>query len=69
VISSGDQFILVTPTGTGWVDPAAIDSVEYPARRCRCERCPAIFLSRQLVVEPGYGADAERALFQEIYGY
>src|SRR5262249_10903766 len=36
-------LIVVTPTGTGWVDRVS-------AQRCRRERCPPIFLSRQLAV-------------------
>src|SRR5215468_618501 len=65
-------LIVVTPTGTGWVDPAAIDSVEYlhngaVARVALQYSYLASWLS--LLVEPGYGADAARALFKEIYGY
>jgi uncharacterized membrane protein len=65
-------LIVVTPTGTGWVDPAAIDSVEYlhdgaVASVALQYSYLASWLS--LLVEPGYGADAARALFQEIYGY
>jgi uncharacterized membrane protein len=65
-------LIVVTPTGTGWVDPAAIDSVEYlnggaVASVALQYSYLASWLS--LLVEPGYGAHAARALFQEIYGY
>ena len=65
-------LIVVTPTGTGWVDPAAIDSVEYlhhgaVASVALQYSYLASWLS--LLVEPGYGADAARALFNEIYGY
>jgi uncharacterized membrane protein len=65
-------LIVVTPTGTGWVDPAAIDSVEYlhdgaVASVALQYSYLASWLS--LLVEPGYGADAARALFKEIYGY
>jgi uncharacterized membrane protein len=65
-------LIVVTPTGTGWVDPAAMDSVEYlhdgaVASVALQYSYLASWLS--LLVEPGYGADAARALFKEIYGY
>jgi uncharacterized membrane protein len=65
-------LIVVTPTGTGWVDPAAIDSVEY----LHDGSVASVTLQYSylaswlyLLVEPGYGADAARALFEEIYGY
>lgn len=66
------MLIVVTPTGTGWVDPAALDSVEYlhdgsVASVALQYSYLASWLS--LLVEPGYGADAARALFKEIYGY
>jgi uncharacterized membrane protein len=65
-------LIVVTPTGTGWIDPAAMDSVEYlhngdvASVAVQYSYLPS-WLS--LLVEPGYGADASRALFREIYGY
>src|SRR5262249_45586729 len=43
-------LIVVTPTGTGWVDLASIDSVEYLHDGCSRERRVAVFLSRQLGV-------------------
>jgi uncharacterized membrane protein len=63
-------LIVVTPTGTGWVDPAAIDSVEYlhngaVASVALQYSYLASWLS--LLVEPSYGAETARALFQEIY--
>ena len=65
-------LIVVTPTGTGWVDPAAMDSVEYlhggdVASVALQYSYLASWLS--LLVEPDYGADSARALFQEVYGY
>jgi len=65
-------LIVVTPTGTGWVDPAAMNSVEYlhdgaVASVALQYSYLASWLS--LLVEPGYGADAARSLFKEIYGY
>jgi uncharacterized membrane protein len=65
-------LIVVTPTGTGWVDPAAIDSVEYlhdGAVASVALQYSYLASWLYLLVEPGYGADAARALFKEIYGY
>ena len=65
-------LVVVTPTGTGWIDPAAMDSVEYlhngdvASVAVQYSYLPS-WLS--LLVEPGYGTDAARALFTEIYGY
>jgi len=65
-------LIVVTPTGTGWIDPAAMDSVEYlyngdVASVAVQYSYLASWLA--LIAEPDYGADASRALFREIYGY
>jgi uncharacterized membrane protein len=65
-------LIVITPTGTGWIDPAAIDSVEYlhngdvasVALQYSYLNSPL-----SLLVQPEYGADAARALFAEVYGY
>jgi uncharacterized membrane protein len=65
-------LIVVTPTGTGWVDPAAMDSVEYLHRG----DVASIALQYSYVgswlyrlTGTDYGADAARALFREIYGH
>ncbi|WP_043159552.1 alpha/beta-hydrolase family protein [Bradyrhizobium sp. Ai1a-2] len=65
-------LVVITPTGTGWVDPAAIDSVEYlhngdVASVALQYSYLASWL--YLLVDPGYSADVARALFTEIYGY
>jgi uncharacterized membrane protein len=65
-------LVVVSPTGTGWVDPAALDSIEYlhdgdVASVALQYSYLASWL--YLLVDPGYGADASRALFREIYGY
>jgi uncharacterized membrane protein len=65
-------LIVVTPTGTGWVDPAAIDSVEYlhdGAVASVALQYSYLASWLYLLVDPGYGADAARALFRQIYGY
>lgn len=65
-------LIVVTPTGTGWIDPAAMDTVEYlhhgdvasVAMQYSYLNSPL-----SLLFQPDYGAEAARALFSEIYGY
>jgi len=65
-------LIVVTPTGTGWVDPAAMDSLEYLHHGAVASvvlQYSYLASWLYLLVDPGYGADAARALFKEIYGY
>ncbi|WP_271602350.1 alpha/beta hydrolase [Bradyrhizobium sp. CCBAU 45384] len=65
-------LIVITPTGTGWIDPAAMDTVEYlhhgdvasVAMQYSYLNSPL-----SLLFQPEYGAAAARALFAEIYGY
>jgi uncharacterized membrane protein len=65
-------LIVITPTGTGWVDPAAMIAVEYlhdgdvasVAMQYSYLNSPL-----SLLVQAEYGEDAARALFAEIYGY
>jgi uncharacterized membrane protein len=66
------MLVLVTPTGTGWVDPNAIDTVEYLYRgdiasvAAQYSYLPSPV---SLWVEGAYGAEMARALFQAVYGY
>ncbi|GGD05641.1 alpha/beta hydrolase [Aureimonas glaciei] len=65
-------LVVVVPTGTGWIDPAALDTLEYLHRGDVASVAVQYsyltsFLS--LMVEPGYGAEAGRALFKAIYGH
>jgi uncharacterized membrane protein len=65
-------LVVVTPTGTGWVDPAALDSVEYlHGGAVASVALQYSYLGSWLYLLAGadYGVDAARALFQEIYGY
>ena len=65
-------LIIITPTGTGWVDPAAMDSVEYlHDGDVASVAVQYSYLSSplSLLFEPDYGLAAARALFAEIYGY
>lgn len=65
-------LVIVTPTGTGWVDPGGIATLEY------LHRGDVASVAMQysylgswlaLLVEPGYGVESARALFREVYGY
>ena len=65
-------LVIITPTGTGWVDPGGVDTLEFlhggdVASVAAQYSYLASWLS--LLVEPGYGADMARALFLEVYGY
>jgi uncharacterized membrane protein len=65
-------LIVITPTGTGWVDPAAMNSVEYLLEGdVASVALQYSYLSSplSLLVQPEYGAEAARALYSEIYGY
>ncbi len=66
------MLIVITPTGTGWVDPAAMDSVEVlHGGDVASVALQYSYLSSplSLLAQPEYGAEAAKALFAEIYGY
>ena len=63
-------LIIIVPTGTGWVDPEGIDTVEYLHHGdIASVAVQYSYLSSwlSLLVEPGYGAEAGQALFREVY--
>lgn len=63
-------LVLVTPTGTGWIDPAAMDPLEYlHDGDVASVAVQYSYLTSwlALLIEPGYGADATRALFTAVY--
>ena len=65
-------LIVITPTGTGWVDPAAMDSLEVlQDGDVASVALQYSYLSSplSLLAQPEYGAEAAQALFAEIYGY
>lgn len=65
-------LVVITPTGTGWVDPAGIDTLEcllHGDVASVAQQYSYLSSPLSLLVEPDYGADAARALFGEIYGY
>lgn len=65
-------LILIAPTGTGWVDPAGIDPLEYLLRGDIASVVAQYsYLPSQLSVmaEGDYGVESTRATFQTIYNY
>ncbi|WP_349436887.1 alpha/beta-hydrolase family protein [Pararhizobium sp. A13] len=65
-------LIVVVPTGTGWVDPAAMDTVEYLHRGdVASVALQYSYLTSwlSLLVEPSYGAEAGEALFRQVYDH
>lgn len=65
-------LLVITPTGTGWVQPEAIDSLEYLHRgdvasvAAQYSYLPSPLA---LIAEGAYGAEMAQALFQEIYSH
>lgn len=65
-------LVIITPTGTGWVDPAAMDGLEYLhdgnvasiAMQYSYLNSPL-----SLLFQPEYGAEASRALFTTVYSH
>lgn len=65
-------LVIIAPTGTGWVDSAGIDTLEYlhhgnVASVAIQYSYLASWLS--LLVEPDYGVDSAKALFRQVYTY
>lgn len=64
-------LILVTPTGSGWIDPAAVETVEalhhgdVASVAVQYSYLPSAL---SLMVESAYGAETARALFNAVYG-
>ena len=65
-------LILITPTGTGWVDPGGINSVEFLHRgdiasvAAQYSYLPSPIA---LMTEGAYGVETAQALFRAIYGH
>lgn len=63
-------LVLVTPTGTGWIDPGAMESLEYLHRgdvasvAVQYSYLPSWLT---LLSEAEYGAETSRALFRAVY--
>lgn len=66
------KLVIVTPTGTGLVDPAAMNPLEYLAGGdIASVAVQYSYLASwlTLLVEPAYGAEAARELFMAVYDY
>jgi uncharacterized membrane protein len=65
-------LVLITPTGTGWIDPGAMDTVEYLHRgdiASAAVQYSYLASAISLVVEPENGAETAQALFNAVYGH
>lgn len=65
-------LIVATPTGTGWLDPSGVDSLEYlHAGDVATVATQYSYLASwmSLFFEPGYGENSARALFTTVYSY
>ena len=65
-------LLLVTPTGTGWIDASSQDPVEYLHRgdiATVAAQYSYLNSPLALLTEGAYGAEMARALFSEVYGY
>ncbi len=65
-------LVLATPTGSGWIDPGAVNAVEYLHRgdtatvTAQYSYLPSPLA---LMVEGEYGVATARALFETVYGH
>ncbi|OHV77016.1 alpha/beta-hydrolase family protein [Rhizobium sp. LCM 4573] len=65
-------LVVIAPTGTGWIDPAAMDSLEYLHRGdVASVAVQYSYLTSwlSLLVEPDDGRESAQALFKEIYSF
>ena len=65
-------LLVITPTGTGWVDPGAIDTIEYLHRgdiASVAVQYSYLESAFSLLVEPEHGEETAQALFADVYGY
>lgn len=65
-------LILSVPTGTGWMDPSAVDPIEYlhDGDTANVAVQYSYFASPlSLLFEAGFSAETGRALFRKIYGH
>lgn len=65
-------LVIVTPTGTGWIDPASMDALEYlTGGDVASVAVQYSYLSSplSLLAQQEYGSETAKALFSTIYGY
>lgn len=73
-VGAFDRSVLVVtvPTGTGWMDPAAMDTLEYlHGGDTAIVGLQYSYLTSwiSLLVEPGYSTESGRALFHAVYAH
>jgi uncharacterized membrane protein len=65
-------LVVVSPTGTGWIDPAALDSLEYLHQGdVASVALQYSYLTSwlSLLMEPENGVHAARSLFNKVYSH
>lgn len=65
-------LVIITPVGTGWVDPPGISAVEYLMDGDVASvalQYSYLISPLSLVIEPDYGTDSAQALFSAIYDH
>ncbi|MBN8956409.1 MAG: alpha/beta-hydrolase family protein [Rhizobiales bacterium] len=65
-------LVVITPTGTGWVDPSAMDALEYLHQGdVASVAVQYSYMSSplSLLLQPEYGSATARALFSAVYDY
>lgn len=65
-------LVVVTPTGTGWIDPSSLDAVEYLHHGDIASvalQYSYLTSPLSLLVQPNYGSEAARALFAAVYDH
>jgi uncharacterized membrane protein len=67
-----EVLVIITPTGTGWIEPGSIVPLEYMFRgNIASVAAQYSYLPSPLSlwIEEEYGAEMALALFQKVYGY
>lgn len=65
-------LVLATPTGTGWIDPGALTTLEYLHRgdvASVAAQYSYLNSPLSLLTQPEYGAEMAKAVFAKIYGH
>ena len=65
-------LVIVTPTGTGWVDPGSISTAEYLHRgdiASVAVQYSYLASAFALLLEPEHGQETSQAVFAEVYGH
>ncbi|HEX6995257.1 MAG TPA: alpha/beta-hydrolase family protein [Gammaproteobacteria bacterium] len=65
-------LVIVTPTGTGWVDPGSISTLEYLHRGDVASvvvQYSYLASAFALLLEPDHGAETARTVFADVYGH